>query len=189
MCLYVTINDRQASYLLFTLRNTSNVFQFKRAQILLASAQQMKVQEISAVFCYSEDYVKKVIKEFNQIGLSSIKSACKNNHRPPKFVKEVKDKIVDLTLKRPGDLGLPFTQWSLNKLKDLLIKQGIVENISLDTIRETLKQRKISYKRTKTWKESKDPCYETKKRSYSTCTSTPRWTEECSVLTSSAPSK
>ena len=189
MCLYVTINDQQANYLLFTLRHTNNVFQFKRAQTILASAQQMRIQEISAVFCHSEDYVKKVIKEFNQIGLASTKSARKNNHRPPKFTKETRDKIVDLTLKRPQDLGLPFTQWSLYKLKDQIIKQGIAENISIDTILQVLKQRKISYKRTKTWKESKDPCYETKKRSYSTCTSTHRLTEECSVLTSSDPSR
>jgi transposase len=189
MCLYVTITDPQANYLLHTLRHTNDVFKFKRSQIILASAQQMRVQEISAVFCYSEDYVKTVIKEFNQIGLSSIKSARKNNHRPPKFTREERDRIVEVALKRPQDLGLPFTQWSLNKLREQVLKQGIVENISIDTIHTILKQRKIGYKRTKTWKESHDPCYETKKRSYSTCTSTPHWTDESSVMTSSAPSK
>ena len=189
MCLYVTINDQQANYLLFTLRHTNNVFQFKRAQTILASAQQMRVQEIGAIFSYSEDYVKTVINEFNLTGMSSIKSGRKNNHRPPRFTEDVRDKIVEVALKRPADLGLPFTQWSLNKLKDEIIREGIVESISIDTIYELLKDRKISYKHTKTWKESKDPCYETKKRSYSTCTSTHRLTEECSVLTSSDPSR
>ncbi len=70
---------------------------------------------------------------------------------------------MKVALKRPGDLGLPFTQWSLNKLRGEIIKEGVVENISIDTIQEVLKERGVSDKRTKTWKESKDPCYEIKK--------------------------
>ena len=45
-----------------------------------------------------------------------------------------------------------------------LIKKGIVKTISINTIRRILNEKGITYKRTKTWKESNDPEFEFKKR-------------------------
>ncbi len=40
------------------------------------------------LFSYSEDYVKKVIKEFNHTGLSSLRDDRRDNHRQRVFTDE-----------------------------------------------------------------------------------------------------
>ena len=47
--------------------------------------------------------------------------------------------------------------WSLAKLRDYLIEQKIVASISLEWLRQILRQRRIRWRHTKTWKESSDP--------------------------------
>ena len=83
--------------------------------------------------------------------------------RPPRFSKEVRLDIVDTAMSRPQDLGLPFTQWSLTKLRAYLIKEEVVDSISIERLRQILKEEGFSYQRSKTWKESTDPDFEPKK--------------------------
>jgi hypothetical protein len=47
--------------------------------------------------------------------------------------------------------------WSLPKLREYLIEQKIVGNISISWLREILIHRKVRWRHTKTWKESTDP--------------------------------
>src|SRR5262249_59467258 len=68
-----------------------------------------------------------------------------------------------VALSRPHDLGLPFTHWSLPKLRDEPIESGVVESISDEGVRQVLIERGISFQRTKTWKQSNDPEFERKK--------------------------
>jgi transposase len=83
--------------------------------------------------------------------------------RPPRFSGEVRLDIVDTAMSRPQDLGLPFTQWSLTKLKAYLIKEEVVDSISIERLRQILREEGFSYQRSKTWKESTDPDFEPKK--------------------------
>ena len=52
-----------------------------------------------------------------------------------------------------------MTQWSLPKLREYLIEQHIVPNISIEWLRQFLHRCKIRLHRTKTWKESTDPLF------------------------------
>ena len=45
-------------------------------------------------------------------------------------------------------------------MRDYVIEKGIVESISIEWIRQILKERGIKYRKTKTWKESNDPDYD-----------------------------
>lgn len=56
----------------------------------------------------------------------------------------------------PRDLGWPFSTWSLSKLCDVLRANGIAD-ISRETLRKILKDQRISWQATKTWKAGKDP--------------------------------
>ena len=64
----------------------------------------------------------------------------------------------------PKMLSLPFTQWSLHKLKDEATRRKIVTTISHEQVREILKKARISNQRTKTYKDSNDPDLEPKKK-------------------------
>ncbi|GCC11354.1 hypothetical protein IPdc08_01405 [archaeon] len=133
-----------------------------RAHIVLASAQGMKVPEIYQRYHYSKRWVREIIHKFNATGMEAIFPNW-GSGRPPVFTKKHKAEIVEVALSQPQDLGLPFTQWSLTKLHGYIIKEGIVESISYEGVRQILRKAGITYQRTKTWKESNDPEFEPKK--------------------------
>ena len=49
--------------------------------------------------------------------------------------------IKQIALSRPADHGLPFSTWSLAKLADFLVAEGVVEDISHEGLRSLLARR------------------------------------------------
>ena len=130
MCIYVRdITNEEGSHLQRYLRRGKDLVTINRAHIILASAQSMKVPEISQRYHYSKKWVREIIHKFNTKGIESIFPNW-GSGRPPTFTKKQKIKIVEVALSQPQNLGLPFTQWSLTKLQEYVIKEGIVESIS-----------------------------------------------------------
>jgi hypothetical protein len=66
-------------------------------------------------------------------------------------------------LSRPTDHDLPFSTWSLAKLADFLVAEGVVEDISHEGLCLLLREEGVSFQAIKTWKSSTDPDYEAKK--------------------------
>jgi hypothetical protein len=74
---------------------------------------------------------------------------------------------VDLLIARtsPCDWGLSgFSTWSLAKLRDHLLDQGIVAELSRETLRRILGEGGVSWQTTTTWKASTDPDFISKMR-------------------------
>jgi DDE superfamily endonuclease len=66
-------------------------------------------------------------------------------------------------LTRPEKLGLPFTRWSVRKLADYLAANPVrMVTIGRERLRQILRRHKVSFQRTRTWKESTDPQREAK---------------------------
>jgi len=53
--------------------------------------------------------------------------------------------------------------WFLRKLAQVAEERKILKEISPEKVRQILQEAKISYQRTRTWKESDDPEFESKK--------------------------
>lgn len=163
MCLYVRdLRIPEGQKLQSLLRRGKDVISVRRAQVILSSAQGMKVPAIARQVYLSEQYVRQIIERFNEDGLASLAPRY-GGGRPPEISPEQKAEIVELALMPPPLLGLPFTQWSLPKLKAEVIRRKIVKSISLEWLRQILREHKVSYQRTKTWKQSHDPQLEAKK--------------------------
>ena len=145
----------------------------RRALVILASSQKMKVPEISKMYHLSKEHIRHVIHSFNKEGFKSLKP-CYGGGRPRTFTDEQRAAIIELAQVPPKILGLPFTQWSLSKLKQTVEQKGIIDSISIETIRVILDEADITYQHTKTWKESNDPEFETKKNESSRCTKRPQ---------------
>jgi hypothetical protein len=68
---------------------------------------------------------------------------------------------------RPGHLHLrgsgPFSTWSLAKLADFLVAEGVVDDIGHEGLRVLLREEGVSFQVIKTWKQSSDPDFEAKK--------------------------
>jgi len=120
MCIYVReITNEEWNQLKRVLRSSSDSFKIKRAQVILASAQCMRVPDISKSLGFSSDYVSYVIHGFNEIGFEVLKSKYRNCGSSPKFSNEERQLIIDIALSKPKDLGLPFTVWSCQSLRNM----------------------------------------------------------------------
>jgi hypothetical protein len=64
---------------------------------------------------------------------------------------------------RPAEHDLPFSTWSLSKLAEFLVAEGVVADISHEGLRTLLREEGVSLRRMKTWKAWKDPDYAAKK--------------------------
>jgi transposase len=143
-------------------RGSGSVVTWRRAQMVLLSAQGMTVTAIAGVAFTSEDRVRDVIRNFNTDGFDSLYPKYKGGH-PPKFTLPQRREIKKIAKSRPGEHGLPFSTWSLSKLAEFLVAEGVVEDISHEGLRMLLREEGVTFQRVKTWKRSADPDYEAKK--------------------------
>ena len=163
VCLYVrNITSPEGRRLQRIVRSDSDCIQMRRAQVIVASAQGSKVPDIAARLYFCEAHVRNIIKAFNAEGFAGLAPKY-GVGRPPKFTEEQRSLIIETALCPPGLLGRPFTRWSLEKLREFLRKERIVDSISLETLRQMLKGAKVKLRRTKTWKECNDPKLPSKK--------------------------
>ncbi len=118
-------------------RGSGSVVTWRRAQMVLLSAQGMDVAGIARVAFTSEDRVRDVIRNFNADGFSSLYPKYKGG-RPPKFTLVARREIKKIAKSRPRptEHGLPFSTWSLER---------------------------VTFQSIKTWKTSTDPDYAAKK--------------------------
>jgi hypothetical protein len=119
-CAY-EIDDDEGNRLLRTIRRSAGSVTWRRAQMVLLSAQGMPVPKMAEVTFSSADRVRDVIHD------------------------------------------LPFSTWSLTKLADFLVAEGVVDDISHEGLRMLLREEGVSFQRLKTFRTSRDPDYAAKK--------------------------
>jgi len=115
-------------------RGSGSVVTWRRAQMVLLSAQGMDAAGIAKVAFTSEDRVRDVIRNFNAGGFSSLYPRYKGG-RPPKFTLAQRREVKKIAKSRPAEHGLPFSTWSLSKLADFLVAEGVVDDISHEGLR------------------------------------------------------
>lgn len=155
-------NDEGNKLLRIVRRSSGSVVTWRRAQMVLLSAQGMDVAGIAKVTFTSADRVRDVLHNFNADGFDSLQPRY-GGGRPPKFTLPQRQQIKKTALARPVDHGLPFSTWSLPKLADFLVAEGVVDDISHEGLRLLLREEGVSFQAVKTWKTSTDPDYEAKK--------------------------
>src|SRR5207248_9640491 len=126
--------------------------------MVLLSAQRMDVAAIAKVAFTSEDRVRDVIRNFNADGFDSLYPRYKGGRRP-KFTLAQRREIKKIAKSRPVDHDLPFSTWSLSKLAEFLVAEGVVDDISHEGLRALLREEGVTFQRLKTWKTSKHHHY------------------------------
>ncbi|MFB6940375.1 IS630 family transposase [Streptomyces sp. NPDC056305] len=157
------IDDDEGRRLLRIIRRgTGSVVTWRRAQMVLLSAQGMPVAKIAEVSFTSDDRVRDVIHNFNADGFDSLHPKYSGG-RPRTFTLPERREIKKIAKSKPAEHDLPFSTWSLTKLADLLVAEGVVDDISHEGLRILLREEGVSFQRLKTWKTSHDPDYAAKK--------------------------
>jgi transposase len=154
-------NDEGNRLLRIVRRGTGSVVTWRRAQMVLLSAQGMPVAKIAKVTFTSPDRVRDVLHNFTADGFDSLYPRYAGG-RPPKFDLKQRAKIKQIALSRPQDHDLPLSVWSLSKLADFLVAEGVVDDISHEGLRALLRDEDVSFQAVKTFKASTDPDYDAK---------------------------
>ena len=82
----------------------------RRAQILSFSGQGMRVQEISSHLEMNEEYLRELIRRFNDEGFDALRQKTRSG-RPPKLTEEEESIIAEIATAPPQAMGRPFNQW------------------------------------------------------------------------------
>jgi len=139
-----TITNKEGNKLLRIVRRSSgSVVAWRRAQMVLLSAQGMDAVKIAEVTFTSPDRVRDVLHNVNADGFDSLVPKD-GGGRSPKFTLTQWQEIKKTALARPTDHGVPFSTWSLPKLADYLVTKGVVEDISHEGLRLLLREEGVS---------------------------------------------
>lgn len=103
------IDDAEGRRLLrITRRGTGSVVTWRRAQMVLLSAQGMPVAKIAEVTFTSADRIRDVIHNFNTDGFDSLYPKYKGG-RPKTFTLSERREIKKIAKSKPAEHGLPFS--------------------------------------------------------------------------------
>jgi transposase len=100
---------------------------------------------------------------FNTSGFVRFEQISNSMGRPSQLSEAQRQLLIHLAQKRPTDVGRPFTHWSMTKLQEYLVKKRHFPKVSPEWLRRLLHRAKVSWQRTKTWKQSHDPEFKSKK--------------------------
>jgi transposase len=84
----------------------------QRASVLLASNVRMAVPQIAEMRRTDPSWVRKVIHEFNERGMDSLRPRYRGG-RPRRITTDQRQRIVSVAGARPDAQGIPLTRWSL----------------------------------------------------------------------------
>jgi transposase len=189
MCLFVRrMTGAESRTLSRWLKDAKSVVRMRRAQVLAFSAQGMRVQEIAATLRMHEEYLRKLLRDFNDGGFDALKPKPRPGRRRS-LTEEESSVVAEVAAMPPQIFGRPFNQWSLRKLRQLLIDRKMIPPVTVPTLRAALKEHKVSFQRTRTWKRSNDPDFHAKKNESGRSTAGRRKARRSSASTSSAPSR
>jgi len=136
----------------------------KHAKVILLSSGGVCNREIALRVDYSPTWVRQIVHRFNRDGIAGIGYwPCWQTRGPRKFLAEVVEQIAEVALSSPVSL-IGMNQWSLSKLREYVVSQKIIGQISLEWLRQLLRRHRIRWRHTKTWKESNDPDFAKKYR-------------------------
>ena len=136
----------------------SNQVNHRHARIVLLSRGGLSNAAIAEHCDCTPTWVRQILHRFNAGGLEAIlwyPYYCSSTG-PRKYVAEIAEQIGEVALSPPKKL-IGMAVWSLEKIRADLQTQKIVGSISLEWLRQILRRKRIHWRHTKTWKESKDP--------------------------------
>jgi transposase len=132
----LTVEERQ-ELLELTSKGRINARKMKRAQVLLKADEGLKDEDIMAAVGVSRPMVERTRKRLVEGGLNK---ALNEDPRPGakrRLDGRAEAHLIALTCSEPPD---EHDHWALRLLADKLVELGVVESVSYETVRQTLKK-------------------------------------------------
>ena len=134
----------------------------ERARIVLLSRQGDSVAEIVEKLGVCPDTVRRWIHRFDRHGVEGLADQPRSG-RPPTYSATEVGTVVETSLTKPAELGLPFACWTLDRLEAYLNEeQGLA--IKRSRISELLIAEGLRWREQETWfGERPDPAFAAKR--------------------------
>jgi transposase len=129
--------DEREQLLEMTRKGEIGARKMKRAQILLKADESWKDQDIIEALNTSRSTVERTRKRFVEGGLNK---ALNEDPRPGQRVKLAGNAEAHLVALTCSDAPGGRDHWPLRLLADKLVELGVVESISHETVRQTMKK-------------------------------------------------
>jgi transposase len=121
----------------------------ERAQVIWRARQGARVPAIARALGVCEATVRTWLKRFNAAGLDGLADAARSG-RPPTYTPAEVGAVVEASLTKPEELGLPFGSWTLDRLTAYLHEtKGLA--ISRSRVGELLQAEGLRWRQQETW--------------------------------------
>lgn len=159
-----TLTESECERLKAGLRS-SDGFELRRCQIILASARGEHAIAIAQNVGCSDEAVRRVIKAFNLRGLQALKPGSRRPHKTQAaFSAKQAERLKELLHQSPRTFGKATSLWTCELAAEVSFEQELIqERVSGETIRATLQRMGVKWARAKHWITSPDPEYSRKK--------------------------
>ncbi|MFI5396237.1 MAG: helix-turn-helix domain-containing protein [Candidatus Binatia bacterium] len=111
----------------------------RHARIILARNEGRPLSEISHILDVDRATVRRWLLRFEKHGLQGLIHASTGKSRKRRFNDAVRDAVARLAMECPATVGETFAHWSLRRLQAHLIRRGIIQEISVEGLRQILR--------------------------------------------------
>ena len=116
----------------------------QRYRIIANVYQKQSVRAAARQLGCAKETVYRGVREFNPKGFHRFQR-CSHPEGCPTQIRQRQTNILFCTAqKRPTDVGLPFTNWSMNTLQEYLVKRKSFPKVSPEWLRRLLHRGKVS---------------------------------------------
>lgn len=144
-------------------KRSSDAFTRDRARTILFSAEHKSCSEIAEKLGCDARKVRNAVKDFNRRGLACLVHG-KAKGAEPKFTDAIKKGILREFSRKPRECGYHHITWTLPRFRKHMVDSGIVESISIETVRQILDKAGARLKRSKRWQYSPDKDFDKKNK-------------------------
>jgi transposase len=111
----------------------------RHARIILARNEGRPLSEIAAILDVDRATVRRWLLRFEKEGLRGLMHASTGKTRKRRFDDTVRDAVARLAMQSPEAVGEPFSHWSLRRLLAHVLRRGIVQQMSVEGLRQLLR--------------------------------------------------
>jgi transposase len=111
----------------------------RHARIVLARCEGRSLSEISKLMEVDRATVRRWLLRFERDGLRGLMHGSTGKARKRRFNDAVRDAVARLAMAAPRTAGEQFSHWSLRRLRAHLLRRGIMQEISVEGLRQMLR--------------------------------------------------
>jgi transposase len=111
----------------------------RHARIVLACARGISIQSVAKATGVHPNTVRNCMRRFAAQGLHGLLHGGAGKPKNIAFSDAIRDEIARLAMHSAANVGEPYAQWSLRRLRSHLIRRGVVQAISVEGLRQLLR--------------------------------------------------